>query len=93
MEGIVEQLGGLRFILTTGAYDFLALDSGVRFKLPDDEKVNKRGINLVEVILTPSDTYRVRFLKGEALISEHEDIYNDQLQELFTNETGLKTHP
>jgi hypothetical protein len=34
----------------------------------------------------------VRFLKGAALISEHEDIYNDQLQELFTSETGLDTH-
>ncbi|MGD1154186.1 MAG: hypothetical protein ABR911_15100 [Syntrophales bacterium] len=76
----------------TGAYDFLALDSGVRFKLPDDEGLTKQGINLVEVILTPSGTYRVRFLKGAALIREHEDIYNDQLQELFTSETGLATH-
>jgi hypothetical protein len=26
------------------------------------------------------------------LVSEHVDIYNDQLQELFTSETGLDTH-
>ena len=53
---IVQQLGGRRFILMTGSHDFLALDSGVRFKLPTDEGFNKQGINLVEIILTPSDT-------------------------------------
>ena len=43
-EEIVSQLGGRRFILMTGAYDFLALDSGVRFKLPDDESFTKQEI-------------------------------------------------
>ena len=84
-EEIVRQLGGRRFILMTGAYDFVTLDSGVRFKLPN-------GV-IVEILLEPTDTYRVRFLKATGeVISEYEDIYNDQLQELFTRETGLKTH-
>jgi len=34
----------------------------------------------------------VRFERGTELISEYENIYNDQLQELFTQETGLDTH-
>lgn len=37
------------------------------------------------------DTYRLLSKKGDETVSEHEDIYNDQLQELFTRETGLDT--
>ena len=47
----------------------------------------------LKVILEPSDTYRVRFEAAEGrIISEHESIYNDQLRELFTSETGLDTY-
>lgn len=91
-EEIVKQLGGYRFILMTGAYDFLTLDSGVSFKLPSEEGFTKQGINIVEVILTPMDTYRVLFKKSDEIISEHDGIYNDQFQELFSKETGLDTH-
>ena len=91
-EEIVRQLGGRRFIAMTGAYDFLALDSGVQFKLPGDEGFTKQGIGSVEVILMWDDTYHVLFKKGEEIVSQHEGIYNDQLQELFTSETGLGTH-
>jgi hypothetical protein len=61
----------------------------VRFRLPKTSK----GINTVEVVLEPSDTYQVRFLKatGEP-VSEYEGIHSDQLQELFTRETELDTH-
>lgn len=90
-EEIVKQLGGRRFIMMTGAYDFLTLDSGVRFKLLGG--FTKQGISLVEVILEPSGTYRVRFeAAGGRIVSEHENIYSDQLRELFTSETGLDTH-
>ena len=90
-EEVVKQLGGRRFILITGAYDFLAADSGVRFKLLAG--FNKQGISLVEVTLEPSDTYRVRFeAAGGMIVSEHENIYNDQLRELFTSETGLDVY-
>jgi len=91
-EEIVKQLGGRRFILMTGAYDFVALGSGVGFKLPSDKDFVKQGIDTVEVILTPDDTYTVRFLRDTELVSEHENIHNDQLQELFTSVTGLDTH-
>jgi hypothetical protein len=90
-EEIVRQLGGRRFIMMTGAYDFLTLDSGVRFKLLGG--FTKQGISLIEVILEPSDTYRVRFEATEGrIVSEHESIYNDQLRELFTSETGLDVY-
>lgn len=92
VEEIVKQLGGRRFILMTGAYDFLTLDSGVSFKLPVEEGFTKHRINFVEIILTPMDTYHLLFKKGDEIVSEHEGIYNDQLQELFTSETGLDTH-
>ena len=91
-EEIVKQLGGRRFILMTGAFDFLELDGGVLFKLPGGGGFTKRQIDRVEIILEWNDTYRVMFKKGEGTISEHEGIYNDQLQELFAEETGLDTH-
>jgi hypothetical protein len=48
------------------------------------------GISVVEVILEASDSYLMRFEAPEGrIVSEHEGIYNDQLRELFTNETGL----
>jgi len=93
VEKIVKQLGGRRFIIMTGAYDFLTLDSGVRFRLPSKDEFTKQGIDQVTVILTIDDTYTVRFETGEGvLVSEHEGIFNDQLQKLFTSENGLNTY-
>ena len=93
VEKIVKQLGGRRFIIMTGAYDFLTLDSGVRFRLPSKDEFTKQGIDQGTVILTIDDTYTVRFERAEGtLVSEHEGIFNDQLQELFTSETGLNTY-
>jgi len=93
---ILRQLGGHKFVVMTGAKDILALDSGLRFKLPGRRGYTRQGIDLVSVILEPSDTYTVKFEKTcghlRAMIAEHIDIYNDQLQSIFTAETGLETH-
>ncbi len=98
---ILQQLGGHKFVVMTGAKDCLALDSGLRFRLPGGAGYCKQGINRVEIELAPNDTYNVSFSrvrKTERLdlqiktIAEHFDIYCDQLQDIFTAETGLDTH-
>ncbi len=93
---ILRQLGGHKFVVMTGAKDILALDSGLRFKLPGKRGYARQGIDLISVILEPSDTYTMKFEKTcghlRAMISEHAGIYDDQLQGIFTAETGLDTH-
>ncbi len=92
---IIEQMGGNMFAHMTGAKHFVSLESGLRFTIPG-HGFTKRGINLVTIILDPSDTYTVRFYKTWKTriipVSEHTGIYNDMLQSIFTAETGLDTH-
>ncbi len=96
---IIEQLGGNRFKMMTGAKNFLATDSGLSFAIPG-LGFARNGINELHVILDASDTYtvrafRVRRSKGipnATLIGEHSGVYNDTLQSVFTGLTGLDTH-
>lgn len=90
---ILAQLGGRRFIAMTGAKQFLGDENSLRFCIGRGA-VNKA--NKVQIELMPSDTYTVRFYhyrRPEAkLISEHDGVYWDDLQTLFTRETGMYTH-
>ena len=96
---IIQQLGGNRFKMMTGAKNFLAMESGLAFAIPG-KGFAKEGINELHVILDASDTYtvrafRIRRRKGAPtvkLIGEHSGIYNDRLQSLFKDLTGLDTH-
>ncbi|EFE7250305.1 hypothetical protein F9V24_27190, partial [Escherichia coli] len=58
---ILNQLGGNRFIAMTGAKNFTCFDengeSGLCFRLPSNFAM--KGINLVKIKLTFSDTYLV----------------------------------
>ncbi len=93
---IIRQLGGNKFRAMTGAKDFLALDSGLRFRLPGGGGFCKHGINLVRIELDPNDLYSMAFYKankrGNEKISGYSCVYDDKLQEIFTAETGLETH-
>lgn len=90
---IYQQLGGNRFAAMTGAQDFLNCGDSLDFRVPS--RSTKDGINRVRITLEPSDTYRVKFMRqrGTSIktVSEHEDIYWDELQPLFTRKTGLLT--
>jgi len=92
---ILEQLGGNRFALMTGANKFLGSANALSFSLPGGGGFCKNGINRVYIELTPADEYAVKFyrLRGAKLvtISEHTGIYCDGLRELFERETGLAT--
>jgi antirestriction protein len=85
---ILQQLGGAgRLQLMTGANTFVALKYGVTFK------IKNRKVNFVKITLNGKDLYDVYFYKLTSanlkLISEHNDIYFDELIPLFEKETGM----
>ena len=92
-ETILQQLGGKRFIVMTGAKNLMKSNGGktLSFKLPKAAG----GINYVEITLDGSDTYTVKLMKhrgGEAKVVKNLSmIYADQLQSVFTANTGLHT--
>lgn len=89
---IIAQLGGRRFSVMVGMKNPVALESGVMFNIGTGAK---SGINRVVVRLMPSDTYTVEFWKigrsKAAKIEEHEDVYAEDLQAIFTAATGFYT--
>lgn len=89
---VLEQLGGNKFIAMTGARNFTKDKNSIRFRLP---KANN-GIKFVKIELTPMDTYTIEFGKGNVMsgykvIKKIDDIYADQLVEIFSENTGLET--
>jgi hypothetical protein len=90
---ILQQLGGNRFIVMTGAKNFLGGTDRLMFALP--ARAAKGGINKVVVKLTPADTYDVEFYRltrgglNCELIASHTEVYADALRAIFTSETGL----
>ena len=88
---IAQQLGGTRKLaMMVGAKNFLALESGLTFKLG---KGAQDGITHVTVTLDPSDTYTVRFQRvwGSKVTEKgsSSDVYCDQLVSLFESTTGF----
>ena len=91
---ILNQLGGNKFIAMTGAKNLTDTQDGLSFQL--SSKLTKNACNAVKITLTPMDTYQVKFLKIGNLnlktIKVIDHVYNDQLQQIFSSETGLDTH-
>jgi hypothetical protein len=92
---ILQQLGGNKFVVMTGAKNLTSIGNGLSFRLPG-HGFTKNGINYVKIILAPSDTYNIELgkIRGTTykIINTINDVYFDQLQEIFTRETGLNTH-
>lgn len=91
-QTILQQLGGSRFRLMTGAKNFIFGETGdLSFQLP--RSVSKW--NGVRIELTPMDVYRVTFSKWTKLtVTEtdvHESVYAEDLRGLFERVTGLAT--
>ena len=91
---ILQQLGGHKFVVMTGARHLVACENALQFRLPSN--FAKAGINAVRVTLEENDTYRVDFNRVRGIsckpVATHEGIYCDMLQQIFTAETGLDTH-
>ena len=92
---ILAQLGGNRFIVMTGAKQFVAIEQGVMFTLP--ACLANLGINKVRVELAASDTYTMTALKvnarqGDAIeVLQESGVYCDQLEQTFEDLTGVYT--
>jgi hypothetical protein len=85
---ILQQLGGAgRLQLMVGAYNFVAYPNGVAFKFKN------RKVNYVKITLNGKDLYDIQFFKltvnSQKLIAEFEDIYFDQLIDIFEKTTGM----
>lgn len=93
-QTILEQLGGNKFVIMTGAKQFVAIPNGIRFKLPAN--FADKGINFVVITLDSMDTYTMIFAKVRGMnikpIEESYGIYCDMLQSEFKRVTGLDTH-
>ena len=102
---ILEQWGGNKFIVMTGASHFVSDGNTLRMTLPKNvSKANRLYITLDEV----TDSYTMRFFRYTAPrmntktftftsekvqeIHEVSGVYFDQLQPIFTSVTGFDTH-
>lgn len=100
---ILEQLGGYRFTVMTGAHGFIADGNTLRMMLTK----NASKANRLWITLDGDDTYTMRFFKYTAPrfntktctfteekvteIKKISGVYCDQLQDIFTETTGLYT--
>ena len=105
---ILEQLGGNRFLAFTGSKDLMAVDRGLQMSLVrNSSRANRLRITLnwddtytMKFYRHTNGGLRIDHKKGTAEfkepkdtdVKEYEHIYFDQLQELFTETTGLYTH-
>jgi hypothetical protein len=94
-ETILDQLGGNKFRAMTGAKHFGSEPNALTFRFP-----NKSGANACRIELNSLDLYDMKFIrirKKQGIpqfktTTEHNGVYADQLQTLFTEVTGLYTH-
>jgi len=90
---ILRQLGGNRFIVMTGAKGFVGSDDALSFQLP---KASKK-IKGVRITLNKNDLYDLTFGYMNkktfewVVVASFEDVYNDNLVEIFEKTTGLYT--
>ena len=96
---LLNQLGGNKFVVMTGAKNFLKDERSLSFRIPKA----LQGINYVKISLNSMDTYDMEFgrIRNKAhsvvyydykVMAVVNDVYADQLQEIFTEHTGLATH-
>ena len=89
---ILEQLGGNKFRVMTGAKNFMGLADGLAMKIGR----NSSNSNYLKITLNAMDLYDMEFAKltkmGEKKsVTEYSDVYNDMLTDVFTSHTGMYT--
>jgi hypothetical protein len=91
---ILAQLGGNRFRTMTGAHNFLGSEEekSLSFKVGR----NGKGVTHVKIVHDATDTYSMQFFKirgmNSTTVKECQGVYASNLQEIFTEATGLDTH-
>ena len=89
---ILEQLGGNKFRVMTGAKHFGATEDSLSMRIGR----NKTNANYMEVVLNSMDLYDITFAKvtkyGEMKsVKTYDNVYNDMLVEIFESHTGMYT--
>lgn len=88
---ILRQLGGNKFIAMTGAKNFWCDNYTMGFKLPGT--MTKNRINHIKITLNAMDTYDIEFIsiRGGIMktVERAAGIYNDMLQNIVADRTGL----
>jgi hypothetical protein len=90
---ILRQLGGNKFIAMTGAKQFVGSNNSLSFQLP---KANKK-IKGVRITVNSADLYDMTFGYFDKKkfqwvdVAKYENVYFDQMTNIFTRETGLYT--
>ncbi len=89
---ILEQLGGNKFRVMTGAKSFMGFADGLAMKIGR----NSSNSNYLKITLNSMDTYDMEFAKltrmGEKKsVTEYNNIYCDMLTDQFTAHTGMYT--
>ncbi len=87
---ILKQLGGRRFLMMTGAKNLVYdnQDLSISMKIMR----NAKKVTHVKIKLNSLDLYDLTFYncgKELKIVSEINNIYCDQLQEIFEQHTGL----
>ncbi len=90
---ILNQLGGRRVALMTGAKNFFAIENGLQFKLPNNGRYEGKTVNCVEIKLNAADDYDLKFsyIRGMKVteIYSTSGIQVSNLREVFERYTGL----
>ena len=89
---ILEQLGGNKFRMMTGAKNFGARDNSLSMRIGR----NSSNSNYLKITLNSMDTYDMKFCKltrkfEEKSVTEYNNNYNDMLTDQFTAHTGMYT--
>ena len=87
---ILSQLGGNKFAAMTGAKNFVDCGDALSMRIGR----NKTSSNYLKITLNMMDLYDVRFSRvslkgGERSVTEYNNIFNDQLVEVFEKHTGM----
>lgn len=90
-ETILDQLGGKRFLLMTGSSPLSKSENSVTVIIGK----NKTSANRVKITLNGKDLYDVVFMQYRNLdnkvLKTFNDVYAEDLQDIFTDYTGLYT--
>lgn len=107
-QTIYQQLGGGRFKAMTGAKNFVAIENGLVFYIgrnaskANKVKITVNGLDLYDVEFIKYTPYSFKISKdgksfketqeSSKTVAEHNGVYCDMLQDIFTSETGMYTH-
>ena len=91
-ETILEQLGGNKFCVMTGAKNLGGTENSLSMRIGR----NSSNSNYLKITLNMMDLYDMEFCKltrmGEKKsVTEYNNVYNDMMTDIFTKHTGMYT--